>query len=114
MDLKSKDYSIEYDEAAQTITCQGALRLAELDEYASLSQLLDSILTQKPAQLTLDMRRLRFLNSSGFNILSKFVLKVRQEGTIRLGVQASRDIPWHKKSFKNLQRLMPDLQLEFD
>lgn len=114
MDLISEDYSIQYDEVTQTITCQGALRLAELGDYASLSQLLDSIIDQKPPQLTLDMRRLRFLNSSGFNILSKFVLKVRQEGTMQMIVQATKDIPWHEKSLKNLQRLMPGLQLEFD
>jgi hypothetical protein len=114
MDLKSEDYSIQYDEATQTITCQGALRLAELGEYAPLSQLLNSVLEQKPAQLTLDLRRLKFLNSSGFNILSKFVLKVRQEGTIRMIIQATKSIPWHEKSLKNLQRLMPSLQLEFD
>jgi hypothetical protein len=90
MDLKSEDYSIQYDEATQTITCQGALRLAELGEYAPLSQLLNSVLEQK------------------------FVLKVRQEGTIRMIIQATKSIPWHEKSLKNLQRLMPSLQLEFD
>lgn len=114
MRLESEDYCVEYDEVTQTIICQGALRLAEIGDYAPILQLLNHSIEQKPALLTLDMRGLKFLNSSGFNVLSKFVLKVRQEETSSLVIQASKSIPWHQRSLKNLQRLMPSLKLEFD
>jgi hypothetical protein len=40
------------------------------------------------------------------------VIKVRQKGTIQMVVKGSKSIPWQAKSLKNLQRLMPSLQLE--
>jgi hypothetical protein len=40
------------------------------------------------------------------------VIKVRQQGNIQMVLQGSKNIPWQGKSLKNLQRLMPSLQLE--
>ncbi|HEY9802414.1 MAG TPA: hypothetical protein V6D25_18780 [Leptolyngbyaceae cyanobacterium] len=114
MQLKGEQYIVCYNTATNTISCQGTLRLNELEEYAPLIQLLNDVLAQKPAVLTLDLRDLKFLNSSGFTVLSKFVLKVRQEETIKLEIQAAKSIPWHQKSLKNLQRLMPNLELLFE
>lgn len=113
MELKSEDYRVGYDEESQTLTYQGALRLADLEEYAPMWQMLSEIIRQKPTRLVMDLRGLRFLNSSGFNVLSKFVLKVRQEATIEMVVRAAKNVAWQEKSLKNLQRLMPNLQLEF-
>ncbi|WYM00264.1 MAG: hypothetical protein HEQ19_12765 [Gloeotrichia echinulata CP02] len=114
MDLKSDDYSIWYNPATQTVTCRGTLRLSELEEYTLLVELLNDVIAQKPCRLTLDLRDLRFLNSSGFNVLSKFVLQVRQVETIEFVIQSAQNIPWHQRSLKNLQRLMPSLQLLCD
>lgn len=114
MELRTEDYHVWYDAVTQTLTCQGALRLADLKEYTPMWQLLSDVIDQKPSPLTLDMRSLKYLNSSGFNILSRFVLKVRQETTIHMLVLATRKIAWQEKSLKNLQRLMPNLQLEMD
>lgn len=114
MELKTEDYRVWYDAATQTLTCQGALRLADLEEYTPMSQLLSDVIHQHPSQLALDLRNLKYLNSSGFNVLSRFVLKVRQETTIQILVQASKKFPWQEKSLKNLQRVMPSLQLEID
>ncbi len=114
MELKTEDYCVWYDTATQTLTCQGTLRLADLEEYTPIWQLLNEVISQKPNLLTLDLRRLKYLNSSGFNVLSRFVLKVRQEATMQLLVQASKQIAWQEKSLKNLQRVMPSLQFEIE
>ena len=81
MELKAENYSISYDQQTQTIVCEGVLRFIEMQDYDPLWQFLGDVISQAPAQLTLNLRGLKFLNSSGFNILSKFVLKVRQENT---------------------------------
>lgn len=114
MELKTEDYRVWYDVVTQTLTCQGALRLADLEEYAPMWQLLSEVIDQKPSRLTVDLRSLKYLNSSGFNVLSRFVLKVRQETAIKMLVQASKTIAWQEKSLKNLQRVMPNLQLEIE
>lgn len=114
MELKTEDYHVWYDTVTQTLTCQGALRLADLEEYMPMWQLLNDVVDQKPPLLTLDLQNLKYLNSSGFNVLSRFVLKVRQESDTQMLVRASKKIVWQEKSLKNLQRVMPNLQLELD
>lgn len=114
MEIQSKDYSIFYDSVTETVSCQGSLRLNGMEEYASIVQLLNDVADHDPPLLTLNLRNLEFLNSSGINVISKFVIKVRQKGTIQMVVLGSKTIPWQGKSLKNLQRLMPKLQLELE
>jgi hypothetical protein len=114
MEIKTQDYSIYYDPTTATVNSQGSLRLNGMEEYAPIVQLLNEVAEQQPATITLNLRGLEFLNSSGINVLSKFVIKVRQKGTIAMVVLGSKSIPWQGKSLKNLQRLMPSLQLELE
>ncbi|HEY9667034.1 MAG TPA: hypothetical protein V6C91_09525 [Coleofasciculaceae cyanobacterium] len=114
MEIKSKDYSVYYDSVSEAVICQGSLRLNGVDEYAPIVQLLNDIADQEPPKITLNLRKLEFLNSSGINVISKFVIKVRQKGNIPMLVLGSKDIPWQSKSLKNLQRLMPKLELELE
>lgn len=114
MEIKTGDYSVCYDPVTETVICQGSLRLSGTEEYAPIVQLLNNLADQEPPTLTLNLRQLEFLNSSGISIISKFVIKVRQKGNIQMVVKASKNIPWQGKSLKNLQRLMPSLQLELE
>lgn len=111
MEIKTEDYSIDYDKDTQTVICQGSLRLSGMEEYAPIVLLLNNLADQQPPKIILNLRKLEFLNSSGINVLSKFVIKVRQKGNIQMVVLGSNKIPWQGKSLKNLQRLMPSLQL---
>jgi hypothetical protein len=114
MEIKTEDYSICYDEVTEIVSCQGSLRLNGTEEYAPIVQLLNDLADQDPPAITLNLRKLEFLNSSGINVISKFVIRMRQKGTIQIIIQGSKIIPWQTKSLKNLQRLMPSLQLEFE
>lgn len=114
MEIQTEDYSIYYDSVADTVSCQGSLRLRGLQEYAPITQLLNELADQDSSTITLDLRKLEFFNSSGINVLSKFVLKVRHKNTSQIVVRGSKAIPWQGKSLKNLQRLMPSLQLELE
>jgi hypothetical protein len=114
MEITTEKYRVQYDATAKTVICQGALRLAGMEEYAPIVQLLDQVIADHPSTLMLDLRSLEFLNSSGINVLSKFVLKVRGQKDMQLVVQGSNAIPWQEKSLTNLQRLMPQLQLTWE
>ena len=113
MEIKTKDYSVWYEPVTKTINCQGSLRLIGM-EYAPIVELLDAVISQEPPIITLNLRELQFLNSSGINVISKFVLKVRQKENIGLTIQGSKTIPWQGKSLKNLQRLLPSLQINLE
>ncbi|MCC5618427.1 hypothetical protein LC605_25745 [Nostoc sp. CHAB 5836] len=114
MEIKTENYNIWYDAAAKAVIFQGSLRLGGMEEYAPIVQLLDNVVVERPLTLTLNLRELKFLNSSGINVLSKFVIKVRQQKNMQLMVQGSTNIYWQGKSLKNLQRLMPSLELEWE
>ncbi|NJK68066.1 MAG: hypothetical protein HC789_22970 [Microcoleus sp. CSU_2_2] len=114
MEINTKDYSILYDRATETITCCGSFRLSQTEEYAPIVQLLNEVADKEPKTITLDLRKLEFLNSSGIKILSKFAIKVRQQKNTMIVVKGSKQIPWQGKSLKNLQGLMPSLHLELE
>ena len=111
MEIRTENYSIYYDKLTQTAIFNGSLRLSGMEEYDPIVELLNEVADTQPSTITLNLRELDFLNSSGINVLSKFVIKVRQKGNIRMVVLGSHEIPWQGKSLKNLQRLMPSLDL---
>lgn len=111
MEIKTEEYTITYDTDANTVICQGSLRLSGMDEYTPMVELLNNIVDSGVNNITLNLKELEFLNSSGINVLSKFVIKVRQQGSIKMVVEGSNTVPWQGKSLKNLQKLMPSLQL---
>jgi hypothetical protein len=113
MEVKGENYRVWCEQLDTIVYCQGSLRLAGTEEYAPIAQILENVINKAPKQITLNLCQLEFLNSSGINVLSKFVIKVRQKETINIIVQGSESIPWQGKSLKNLQRLMPSLKLEW-
>ena len=110
--IKTEEYSVVFKADLNTVDFSGSLRLNGMEEYAPIVDLLDFAVTQNPSQLILNLEELEFLNSSGINMLSKFVIKMRQKGEILISVKGSKTIPWQSKSLKNLQRLMPTLEIE--
>lgn len=116
MEIKGKEYLVTYDQTASTVTFQGELALMGMGEYPPIANLLDQALediTQRSiGSLTLNLRDLRFLNSSGINVISKFVIKVRRIGKIDMTIQGSNSIPWQEKSLVNLKRLLPNMVVD--
>ena len=91
----------------EVVRFQGSLRLNGTQEFAPIIALLNAVVEGGPTQIILNLQELKFLNSSGINVLSRFVLKVREQASLPLVIQGSKQIPWQGKSLKNLQRLMP-------
>ena len=114
VEVKDTDYHVNYQPETATVSFQGILRLRGLNEYDPIVQLLDDVIAAESATITLDLRGLQFLNSSGINILFKFVIKIREQRQSRLVVLGSRNVPWQDKSLQNLQRLMAGVQLTWD
>lgn len=111
MDIIHTDYQVQYDEASATVSCKGSFRLHG-EEYQAILELLLKAAAAAPPLLTLDVSDLQFLNSSGINTLSKFILHVRNHKASQVVVRGSSRFPWQEKSLVNLQRLLPALKLE--
>jgi len=114
MKIKTADYQVSYDSETTTLCCKGSLRLSGMDEYAPIVELFCEVVALEPSVIQFDLKDLDFLNSSGINVLSRFIIQVRQKKNVKMVLQGSKQIPWQSKSLKNLQRLMPNLQLEWE
>ncbi|MEG4305423.1 slr1659 superfamily regulator [Microcoleus sp. D3_18a_C4] len=113
MEINTEDYQICYDPATATVSLIGSLRLSGPAEYAPIAQLLAQVADLEPTKITLNLQQLEFLNSSGINMLSKFIIEIRKTARVQMAVQGSQSIAWQGKSLRNFQRLMPGLELEF-
>jgi hypothetical protein len=109
--IEGENYAVNLDRTAATLSMSGTLRLNGLDEYAPVSKLLSELLTLTESP-TLDLSKLGFLNSSGIAVLSRFVIEARTKGIDNLRIVGAQSVPWQTKSLRNLQRLMPALQLD--
>jgi hypothetical protein len=113
VEIKTDDYHIWHDPATATVFFSGVLRLAGMEEYRPVMDLLLSAV-ENTSNFTISTKELEFLNSSGISMLSIFVVKIRELGNVQLTLQGSDKVLWQTKSLRNLQRLMPALTLEFN
>ncbi len=111
--ITTATYEIKYDVETATVHCQGIMRLSD-KEYAAIMQLLNEVAALELSQITLDLRKLKVLNSSGVTMLGVFVDSVNEKKNTRLIMQCSKQVAWQKRTVKNFQLLMPGLQFEWE
>ena len=109
--IHGESFDIRLEEENSTVLFKGALRLCGTDDYAPILDMLKETLVSPAMPIVLDLRELDFLTSSGITMLSRFVMEARDRPGIDLQVLASEAVPWHARSLRNLQRLMPALSI---
>jgi len=113
MEIETNDYHIYYNTETATIICNGSLRLKGGEEYTPIADILEQVVELSSEKITLDLRELKFLNSAGITMISKFVINVRDKENIQLAIEGSKKIAWQRKSLLILKKLMPNSQLDF-
>jgi hypothetical protein len=111
-EVKGEDYIVQFDPDSVSVYFQGELSLGGSTEYAPITNLLNEVAESEPNTMTIDLRNLAFVNSSGISMLSKFVLSMRKKKGVQVVVLGSNEMPWQGKSLKNLEKLLPGLKLE--
>lgn len=106
-----ESYEVRLDDDSSTVHFKGALRLSGTEDYAPILEMMRETL-KDGATSTVDLRELDFLNSSGITMFSRFVIEARDKGGVGVQFVACESIPWHGRSLKNLQRLMPSLAVQ--
>jgi len=114
IEIKDQNYNIRYDTTTATLFCIGTLRLIGVNAYTPFLELLDQVVELEQPRITVNLRQLKSINSSGITTFAKFVIKVSQKETIQMVIQGSKQIAWQGKSLINLGRLMPRLELEWE
>jgi hypothetical protein len=112
--LTGEDYSVQHDPEAQAVSFSGSIRLQTMDDYAPIRKLLDNAIDTagSGATVVLDFRNLRFLNSSGINAISRFVIDARKQDNVMLRVLGKQEIYWQQKSLTNFQRLWSKVTID--
>jgi hypothetical protein len=111
--IEGENYWVDYAPERALIVIGGVLRLSGLDEYTPVTEVLNEALSAHKA-ITLDLRQLEFLNSSGIGMLLKFVIEARNKQDVSLNFRGSSTVPWQRKSLVGLQRLMPEINLDIE
>lgn len=111
--IQGENYTVSFDSASAAVVFCGALYLPGIEAYAPISAFLDEALAQTGSDLTLDLRELRVINSSGADMLFRFVLKQRASASsINLRVYGDSRHAWQTNVCHNMQRLLPTLQID--
>jgi hypothetical protein len=109
--VEGTNFSVEYFPGENRILFDGSLRLQGKEEYADIYTLLLESASANDAPLKLDMRGLRFLNSSGISALSLFIIQMRKKNK-EITIIGSRSVSWQTKSLRNFQRLYGKVQID--
>lgn len=110
MNIEGENYAVTHDKDTGTVSFSGTIRLGGMQEYTSVLDLLNTALEEAQNAIIIDVQGLNLLNSSGITMLSKFVIGCRGKKS-KVKIIASSNIPWQGKSLKNLQRLLPTIEL---
>ena len=111
-EIKGQEYQIEYNDASHVVSFGGTIRLQTTEDYVPISEMLQTAHNEAgTGKLTLDFRKLEFLNSSGINAISKFVIASRKANKVSMLVIGSQEIYWQSKSLSNLSKLWPKVQV---
>jgi hypothetical protein len=114
MSIHGEGYTINYEPEQAAILCTGILDLRGKEGYLEVSKLLEEVVGDGKPSITLDLRGLEFLNSSGITTLGGFIIKLRDKGGSSLRVLCSNQYTWQSRSMQGLQRLLPGMTIEFD
>lgn len=110
--LNAGDAAITYNNSESSITFEGSLRLANMKEYSVVSDFLEKSKETSEKHLTLDLKSLEFLNSSGITTLSLFILNCKKEGNPQITILGSESWPWQQKSIANFKKLWNDVEID--
>jgi len=112
LEIKSENFDIIYDNNSKAVNFTGRVRLRGLQEYTIVFDLFDKVLERNKDSITLNLQNLELLNSSGIDMLSKFIITTRKKKTVGVKIIGDSSKIWQARLLKNLQRLMPKLEYE--
>lgn len=112
VEIKEEEYLVRFTGDPATVSLEGSFMLNGNEEYKPVFDLLMQSANEYDAVI-IDLRAMEFLNSSGINTLTRFVIQVRNAQSTQLTVKGYEDIPWQTRLLKNLSRLLPAITIEY-
>jgi hypothetical protein len=110
MTIETEAYTVTASKEHSNVILKGTLRLQGREQYKPIFELLMESASWQEDKLTIDMRELIFLNSSGISALSLFIIEMRKISK-PIAILGSSAITWQSKSLKNFQRLYEQVEI---
>lgn len=111
MILQGDGYTITYEN--QVISISGKLSLM-LESYTELEDLFQQAVDDRPSELTLDIRDLEYLNSSGIKtICVGLILEADDIENLHFKIICSNKYTWQKETIPTFKDLMDDMEVIF-
>ena len=111
MEYKGEDFYVDFPESGNTVEFNGTIRLRDKSEYQMIADILEKALDMVSSTLILDIKELTYLNSSGINMFSKFIITAKHKNANTVEILGNAAISWQQKSLKNLQRLWSEVKI---
>jgi len=110
--IQNKHHKLEYDPSTHHVQFSGELDLGTAEEYEPLLLLLkEAVDASTDEKLIINLRPLKFINSSAINMLGKFAYYAReQKATVCL--QGYSSVRWQRKLLGNLKRAVSSIETE--
>ncbi len=111
MNIETNTYSVRVSKDYATVILTGTLRLQGREQYQEVTGLLTEAADKSSATLTIDMRGLIFLNSSGISTLSLFIIEMRKRRK-DIRIVGSKAVSWQTKTLYNFKRLYDQVEID--
>lgn len=112
MNIEGDGYTVTYRDGL--IQISGKLSLM-LENYAELEKLFGNVIKSKPLELSLDLRNLEYLNSSGIKtICVGLILEAADIEGLRMKILCSNQYTWQKETIPTFEDLMDDMEILFE
>ncbi len=115
INISENKYTITYDPDNAILVFSGSLLLNSAKEYEPILQLLkDSADSQEPNKLDIDLHDLSFMNSSGLNMITKFIMYFNEvkQYKLQLSMIINKDVIWQEKLCTNMKKLLNSLNIK--
>ncbi|MCA9688931.1 MAG: hypothetical protein KC636_04935 [Myxococcales bacterium] len=114
MKVEEKEFSVSFSEADRSIRLIGSMRLRNAKDYDSIKRLLRDAHALDFPRLTLDFRKLEYLNSCALGIFAQFVVEARRVDRTKLVLFGSSRHHWQTRSLGTLKRIWPEITVHID
>lgn len=94
-------------------TLEGVFRLGSPQDYEKKLEPIQVAILKKPAQFTITLKELSFLNSSGITSLARLIISARNQ-KVPITFIGNKSVAWQVKSLESLRQLWDKVTISFD
>ncbi|MDM8526305.1 hypothetical protein QUF80_23245 [Desulfococcaceae bacterium HSG8] len=112
MNIRGEGYSVEYEDGV--IRISGKLSIM-LEDYEEVEEFFEKIVESEPEKLTLDIKELEYLNSSGIKtICVSLILEAADIEGLHMKILCSDNYTWQKETVPTFKELMDNMEVVFE